>query len=253
MGRKLMRIGLIADIHGNWVALEMVLAELTRERVDQIVCLGDVAVLGPEPAAVMARLRELGCPVVMGNTDAWLLDGSPAGDDPDSRRMAALTIWCRDRLGVADLAAVRSFQPTVTVALDAARQLLCCHGSPRSFDDVIAATTPDAEVADMLAGHSAAILAGGHTHVQLLRRQGELQIVNAGSVGLPGVGPGGPRLSVNRQVRWAEYAVLEVGWAQQRIELRRVPLDVATMREALRRSGMPEAEWWLGKWADDAG
>jgi hypothetical protein len=83
---------------------------------------------------------------------------------------------------------------------------------------VIAATTPDAEVADMLAGRAAAILAGGHTHVQLLRRQGELLIVNPGSVGLPGVGPGGSRLPVKRQARWAD-----------------------------------EAEWWLGKWADDAG
>jgi predicted phosphodiesterase len=65
------RIGLIADIHGNSVALETVLTELTRERVDRVVCLGDVAVLGPEPAAVMALLRELAFPVVMGNTDAW--------------------------------------------------------------------------------------------------------------------------------------------------------------------------------------
>ena len=221
-----MRIGLIADIHGNLAALETVLAELARERVDLIVCLGDVAVLGPEPAAVLARLRALGCPVVMGNTDAWLLDGPPAGDDADSRRMAALTRWCRDRLGAADLAAVRAFRPTVSVALGAAGELLCCHGSPRSFDDVLAATTPDEEVDAMLAGRAPAILAGGHTHVQLVRRHGELLIVNPGSVGLPGVGPGGPRLPVNRGARWAEYAVLEVGDVARRIELRRAPLDM---------------------------
>jgi hypothetical protein len=51
-------------------------------------------------------------------------------------------------------------------------------------------------------------------------------------------------------VRWAEYAVLDVGDGRRRIELRRVPLDLAALRAALRDSGMPEAGWWLGKWAD---
>ena len=77
-----MRIGLIADIHGNLIALETVLAELAREPLDQMVCLGDVAALGPQPGEALARLRALGCPVVMGNTDAWLLapSSAPEGD-----------------------------------------------------------------------------------------------------------------------------------------------------------------------------
>ncbi len=49
-----MRIGLIADIHGNCIALDMVLAALEREQVDELICLGDVAALGPQPAEVIA-------------------------------------------------------------------------------------------------------------------------------------------------------------------------------------------------------
>src|SRR5262249_39977038 len=64
---------IISDIHGNLPALEAVLAEIAAERVERIVCLGDVATLGPQPHEVIARLRGLGCPVVMGNTDADLL------------------------------------------------------------------------------------------------------------------------------------------------------------------------------------
>ena len=45
-----MRLGLIADIHGNLVALDAVLAALTAARVDEVVCLGDVAALGPQPS-----------------------------------------------------------------------------------------------------------------------------------------------------------------------------------------------------------
>lgn len=42
-----MRMGLIADIHGNLVALDAVLADLARDQPDRLVCLGDVAALGP--------------------------------------------------------------------------------------------------------------------------------------------------------------------------------------------------------------
>ena len=76
-----MRIGLISDIHGNLIALESVLSELKREQVDSMICLGDVAALGPQPHEVIERLRKLNCPVVMGNTDDWYLQPLPEGDD----------------------------------------------------------------------------------------------------------------------------------------------------------------------------
>ena len=40
-------VRIIADVHGNLAALEVVLAALAAERVDRIVCLGDVATAGP--------------------------------------------------------------------------------------------------------------------------------------------------------------------------------------------------------------
>jgi predicted phosphodiesterase len=42
-----MRVGGISDIHGNVMALEAVLTALKQDRVDRIVCLGDVAAMGP--------------------------------------------------------------------------------------------------------------------------------------------------------------------------------------------------------------
>src|SRR5882724_189823 len=100
-----MRIGLIADIHGNLLALETVLDELAREGVNELICLGDVASLGPQPAEVLARLRALGCPVVMGNTDAWLLT-PPAGDaaEEEDRSMYRLNAWCAAQLSSRDRA-----------------------------------------------------------------------------------------------------------------------------------------------------
>jgi len=242
-----MRIALLSDIHGNLIALETVLQELAQESIDQIICLGDVAALGPQPHEVIGRLRRLDCPVILGNTDAWLL--LPAGaKTSDSQILRTITSWCAEQLTPADRSYLQTFAPLLELPLDEGRRLLCYHGSPRSFDDVIAATTPDAEVQAMLAGYCATVLVGGHTHIQMLRRYQDAHLVNVGSIGLPGVNAGSPALAVNRHVHWAEYGVLSVEQGRLSIDLRRTSLNLATLLEAGRGSGMPYLEWWMQKW-----
>lgn len=244
-----MRIGLIADVHGNLTALETVLAHLERDRIDQLVCLGDVAALGPQPGAVIARLRDLGCPCVLGNTDAWLIPAPPLAAEPATTvPVVALTRWCAEQLSPVDLDYVRALPLTAEIPLDAGHTLLAFHASPRSLDGVIAATTPAGELAAMLTGQEAVVFAGGHTHVQLLRRCGQVRVVNPGSVGLPGVGPGGPDLPVNDRVGWAEYAVIETSDRELTIAFRRVRLDVDRMIALAAASGMPHLDWWTARW-----
>lgn len=202
-----MRVGLIADIHGNLVALDTVLDELRRAQVEQIVCLGDVAALGPQPRDCLARLRELGHACVMGNTDEWLLLDSVTSV-PASPPVAELTRWRAARLTPADREFVASFALTIEIPLGPRRALLAFHGSPASPEDVIAAGTSESELDELLSGRSGWIMAGGHTHVQLVRRHGDGYLVNPGSVGLPAIGPGTPGLAVNTNVAWAEYALL---------------------------------------------
>jgi predicted phosphodiesterase len=238
-----MRLGLIADIHGNLVALDTVLAELARIGVDDLICLGDVAALGPQPGAVIARLRALRCPVVMGNTDAWLRD--PALAEGSSDPVRAISRWCITRLSADDLAYVRAFPMTHTRTLPDGTELLCFHGSPRSFDDAITATTAPDTLDAMLAGAKAAIMAGGHTHIQMMRRHRSARIINTGSVGLPGIGAVTP---YNRDVHWAEYAVLDADGDHTAIALHRTPLDVAAMIRVARASEMPESDWWSSLW-----
>lgn len=238
-----MRIGLIADIHGNLIALETVLAELAREPLDQLVCLGDVAALGPQPGEALARLRALQCPVVMGNTDAWLL--TPPSAIEGDRFDRAITQWTIAQLTDDDRAYVASFPPAIELALGEGRILACFHGSPRSYDDVIVPTTPEDELREMLGDTQATILAGGHTHLQMVRRHGDAHLINVGSVGLAGVGAAAQK---NQHVRWAEYAVVDSDGDRLEISLRRTPLDVDQMLAVAQASGMPEFEWWAGLW-----
>ncbi|QBD76909.1 metallophosphoesterase [Ktedonosporobacter rubrisoli] len=242
-----MRIALIADIHGNFVALETVLQEIAQEPVDKIICLGDVAALGPQPHEVIDRLRQLKCPVILGNTDAWLL--APKGaKTAESEILAAITSWCSAQLTPEDREYMHTFSPLLEFPLDAGRSLLCYHGSPRSFDDVIASITPDATVKQMLADSMATVMVGGHTHIQMLRRYEDAYLVNVGSVGLPGVNAGSPELPNNRQVHWAEYGMLTLESGRLSLDLRRTPLDMTAVLQAGTRSKMPHMDWWLQKW-----
>ena len=242
-----MRIGIFADVHGNLAALDAVLAALAAEGIDRLVCLGDVAAVGPQPREVVARLRQLDCPIVLGNADAWLLD-PPApgtGRDEDAARIEAIDRWCAEQLRPPDLAFLRTFRPTVEVPLGDGADLLCYHGSPRSYDDVITATTPDEELAPMLAGHRATVMAGGHWHFQLLRRYEGAILLNPGSVGLAyDLLPGGEARVPPR----AEYALLSSQGAALAIELRRLPYDRDATVRAMFERGMPHAAWWSESW-----
>jgi len=126
--------------------------------------------------------------------------------------------------------------------------MLCYHGSPRSFDDVIAATTPNGVVKEMLLDSAATVMVGGHTHIQMLRRYEDSYLVNVGSVGLPGVNAGSPELPENHHVRWAEYGLLEHASGRLTCDFRRTPLDMGAVLQAGTRSGMPHREWWMQKW-----
>ena len=140
-----MRIAVISDMHGNCVALDAVLADVQARPVDQIVCLGDAIQGGPQPAEVVARLRELGCPVVLGNADAFLLTGDD-GNEAVSAQQRAAQDWSLAQLSEADRAFIAAFHPTVEIALPGNRRLLCFHGSPTSFHDIIFPETPEDEV-----------------------------------------------------------------------------------------------------------
>jgi hypothetical protein len=67
-----------------------VLADIGRRGTNEIVCLGDVAAGGPQPREALERLRRLGCAVVRGNADDWLLGEMPAEADEDGRRLRAI-------------------------------------------------------------------------------------------------------------------------------------------------------------------
>lgn len=234
-----MRIAVIADMHGNCVAFDAVLADLEAHPFDQLVCLGDAIQGGPQPAQVVARLQELGCPVVLGNADAFLLTGAD-GNKAVSAQQYAARDWSLAQLSEADRAFIAAFHPTVEFSLPGNRRFLCFHGSPASFHDRIFPNTPDEEVRGYLGAYLPAILTGGHTHLQQLRRLDDSLFFNPGSVGFVyNTRQSGGVLHADP---WAEYAILSADEHRFSIEFCRVSFDVAEWKRITLASGIPDTE-----------
>ncbi len=229
-----MRIGIFSDVHGNAVGFDALLADLDRHPVDRLVCLGDVIQGGPQPVECLERLRALGCPVVMGNADWYVLTGEP-GAEPETERHRIAREWTLSQLSQADVDFVRSFTPTVDEP-----PVLAFHGSPGSWDDVILPSTPEEDFRRFLGDADAPILAGGHTHLQFVRRRGGSTFLNPGSVGLS-YDHEQPEDAV-RFDPWAAWAVVEVEDGRLSVEFRRAPFDPSEVAEAIETSGLPSKE-----------
>ncbi len=256
------RIALISDIHGNLVALDAVLRDIAARGVSQIVCLGDVALSGPQPHECVARLREVGCPTVMGNCDALALRQRREGPTPEVMAayarfgawVAATDLWSAQALSDDDAAWLATLPLTTSIPLGPDATLLCAHGSPQSFNHRLLAESDaqsDERLAELLGPVTATALASGHTHLPMRRRLGALTIVNPGSVGLPMANDAG--MIVN-PAGYAEYGMLS--WTAERAagdealgwEPLRVALDEGAVRAAALASGMPHADRWRSDW-----
>jgi predicted phosphodiesterase len=181
----------------------------------------------------------------MGNADAWLLTGQETSDHEQvSESQLATRIWSLAQLSEEDKAWITSFAPTVEITLEVGKKLLCFHGSPHSFDDILLPDTPEEEFRRMLGGFDASLLCGGHTHTQQWRRLDAAWYFNPGSVGLAY----NWRLP-DEQFRvdpWADYAIVTSEGERIGVEFRHVPIDVDPLIDVIRASGKPDIERSIG-------
>ena len=73
-----MKIAVISDIHGNFQALDSVLKDMRKNHAEQVFCLGDLAMAGPQPRLIIDLIsKKSDWVVIQGNTDKMIADFSP--------------------------------------------------------------------------------------------------------------------------------------------------------------------------------
>ncbi|MEP7198392.1 MAG: metallophosphoesterase family protein [Chloroflexota bacterium] len=216
-----MRICIFSDTHGNLSALDAVLADMQpRGPFDLTVMAGDLALFGPRPAETIDRIRAMGCLVLMGNTDQYIVQNAQGAYD-----------WIRAQLGAERLHYLAGLPFAYAVQPQAGHELLICHANPKDLEDHLRPDRPEAEVRALLDGVSAEVIAFGHIHTPYIRTVGAHTLFDIASVGLPRDG--------DTRAAYGIAAWTRNGW---QLEHRRVAYDVEAVVADMRASGMPNAE-----------
>src|SRR5476651_985321 len=116
-----MRFAAIADIHGNYLALEAVVADIRAEGIDEIVNLGDMASGPLDARRTMDALMALDAVHVLGNHDRYLIDRPP-------EQMSSWDRPAHAQLDKVHLDWLRA-QPPTRIYRD---QVFLCHATPAS-------------------------------------------------------------------------------------------------------------------------
>jgi predicted phosphodiesterase len=237
----------ISDVHGNLVALDAAVRAIEEESYDRLVFLGDAAATGPEPHKTVARLKANNPVCVMGNTDEWLLNPVPRENpDADAKAIEEIDFWCEKQLTSSDKDFLRTFKPTARVGIGGDAVLLAYHGSPKSNRDGVSPVGTAQELEAVLIGKRATVMAGGHLHIQMLRRYQDSILINPGSVGLPF--ERNPSTGKVRIPPWCEFAVITVEGSKLDISFRRVPVNPSDVNKSIADSKMPHKEDFLETW-----
>ena len=234
-----MRLAIIADIHGNYQALQAVLADIALMGADRIFSLGDNIGYGPQPEEVVQALRDHQVVSVMGNHELGLVSRSYCNRlNATARESLTLTRSLLSPVSLDWLEALPAFH-------------LCCdarfvHGCPPQSVTVYLHAPTETRLRRLFASYPERFCFAGHTHDLGFYQQDDTAITSSewqveqrrldpGTryLFLPG-SVGQPRDALSR---YAKYML----WDQEAatLEVRALAYDVQTTIRLLGERGFP--------------
>ncbi len=230
-----MKYAIIADIHANLEALDVVLEDIKVQECTHVACLGDVVGYGANPKECLDIIRGMNIPCVKGNHDEMCsVEADLEGFNPHA---AEAVHWTRQQLDETDCQWLRELKyirlvtsfSIVHATLDVPQKW------GYVFDKLAAAASFTYQNTPVcFFGHTHVPVAfvrdsvvRGGTYSKFKVETGKKYFVNVGSVGQSRDG-----------VAKATYVVYDL--AEQTIELRRLDYDIATAQAKIRAAGLPE-------------
>ncbi|MCP4360764.1 MAG: metallophosphoesterase family protein [Chloroflexi bacterium] len=210
-------------------ALEAVLADIKQAGVDEIICLGDVANVGPHPAECLDVIRDLGCVTLQGNHELYLLaDGLP--DDWQICPTWSPVRWTMAQLRPEHYKFMADLPFAYDLPANGRAPATFVHASLRDQYWGFAAEDTVAETAVRMNGRDNLTLFCAHTHRPLYRLWSNSIIINIGSVGMPLDGT--PE---------AKYVIATRDKANWNVEFRHVSYNVEHVMQAFESQGLQAA------------
>jgi predicted phosphodiesterase len=234
-----MRFAAIADVHGNYLALEAVIADIRAQGIKDIVNLGDMASGPLDARRTMDALMALDAVHVLGNHDRYLIDRAP-------EKMGSWDRPAHAQLDADHLDWLRALPSTKVFRSDEVYWL------ETVLPDGTVAMSSYERIEQLAAGITQRLILCAHTHLaRAVRLRNGLLIVNPGSVGSPGYRDVHPIPHVvEAGSPDARYAILELSGDAWQVSFRHVPYDHDAMATLARQNGQVElataiATGWL--------
>jgi diadenosine tetraphosphatase ApaH/serine/threonine PP2A family protein phosphatase len=225
----------IGDIHSNYDALSAVVQSLQREKVDRVLCVGDIVGYAAEPAPCIDLVHDLNCVFVAGNHDYAAVGKFPADYFHHDARAAIM--WTIKNLTQGYLDFLRNM-PLIEELDD----ITIVHGSlnrPEFFDYI--RTGADAQMSFDLLKTSMCFF--GHTHIPMgiylengtvhvdrgtvyYLKNAEKALINVGSVG--------------QSRDWDARACFAIYDSEEKVvQIKRVKYDINSAAEKIYQAGLP--------------
>ncbi|MBM7846441.1 metallophosphoesterase family protein [Herpetosiphon giganteus] len=238
------RWALLADVHGNRLALAAVLADLAQRHVDQVINLGDSVYSVLQPRWCAEQLAQIATISISGNQDRILFEEIPIAQQNLSYRFVQADLGPNERAWLAN-------QPATAIVDD----IFCCHGTPSSDTTyLLEHVTPqgvqlhsEATIRAAIQGVSQSLIVCGHSHIgRIVQLTNGQLIVNPGSVGIPAYNDDLPYPHVMQAGSpHARYAIVERnahGWQVEQYAIGYAWHEAAT---TARHNGRENLARWL--------
>ena len=174
-----MKIAAISDIHGNLYALMKVLEDIDEQKVDKIICLGDLVGYGPHPNEVVALIRRREIPCIKGNYDASVVDGDYTYIRNTTINSFSLP-WA-----VSNKYYLDSLPLKLEYSINGVN-IVFTHGSPEKINEYLFENGENTVQA--MNNFTGDVLVCAHTHIPSCKKFDNKLYINVGSVGKPKIG-----------------------------------------------------------------
>lgn len=232
-----MKIGVISDIHGNVIALNRVLERLEKEKIDQLLCLGDVIGIGPYPNECVEKLIEWKekLVIVQGNHEGYFLRGLPETIHDDKRKFSAEEIahheWVWSTLSETSVQFIKQMEMSKVIEVEG-KKIYITH-YPMKLEGgyqrhMYHPSTEEYE--ELFQGVNADVYLLGHTHAEVVNHKTEKWYINPGSLGCAG------------SRNYATFGVIETTKGKINYRQMAETYDLDRVIESIQKINYPHAE-----------
>lgn len=179
-----MKIAVISDIHANVYALINILENIDDEKVDTIICLGDLVGYGPHPNEVVSMIRRRHILCIKGNYDSSVVDNEYSYIRETPINSFSLQ-WTANELREENRIFLENLPSILTLNI-ANKKLLFVHGSPNKINEYLLEDGDNTR--EIMNNISEDVLVCAHTHIPAIKDFGNKTYINCGSIGKPKIG-----------------------------------------------------------------